>query len=307
MAEDRSLSLKQELLRASQRFNIQLTKTKGQCILIDDNIANFMVNKLDIQPGKDVILEIGPGFGVLTEKLILHANKVVCIEMDAKFCEYLKEKFKSAKNLEIIQGDALKIDFPSHTKLISNVPYQISGPLLEKMASQYDSKNMNPQQIILMLQNEFIDKMMSPPQAKNYGRLSVSSQLLFTLSKLKKVPHSVFFPEPAVESGIVELVPKHEILNIFRTPENLSIFLAFLSGIFPYKNKTVKNTIQLFLNHIESNPTNYNNDLISTFTPLLKDKSCSFLKIDSSKRLWQLSPQEIMELFIKIINIPEGN
>ena len=314
MTENREASLKRELLRVSEQFGIQLNKRKGQCILIDNNIAKFMVDKLGLIADSDSVLEIGPGFGVLTEKLLPRAKKVMAIEMDPKFCDYLGEKFKNAANFELIRGDAIKEQFPNHTMLISNVPYQISGPLIEKIALHNVNQNANqsinwnvnpttlvpyPRRIILMLQNEFIEKMTSIPHAKTYGRLSVLSQLFFTITKLKKVPPSVFYPEPAVDSGIVELVPNVDIIQKLGSGMETSHFLEFLSGIFPYKNKTVNNALHLFLGHLQSNPSNYSPEFLNKLTPYIQNTT-SFKIMDPTKRLWQLFPKDILELFLKI-------
>ena len=123
-------SHKEEILEVAGRQGITIRKNQGQCFLINEQVANFIIEKATLDRNNDNILEIGPGFGSLTEKLVNNANNVCAIELDHKLSLYLLEKFKDSKNFRLLNQDALKTVFPEHTKLISNVPYHISGPLI---------------------------------------------------------------------------------------------------------------------------------------------------------------------------------
>ena len=296
--EPRPQSFKKELISISRKYNIRLSKKTGQCVLIDKNIADYIIKEAELTKN-DIVFEIGPGFGFLTEKIIPKVANVIIIERDVKLADYLRDKFSDRFNIEVITGDALKFKFPEYTKLISNVPYHISGPLIQKIIL---SEQKKAGKIILMLQQEFIDRMRSEPKPKNYGRLSVISSLFFDIRYLKKIPPSVFYPRPSVQSGIIEIKPKEnqnipEILNDF---SNRSAFFEFLSGIFPYKNKTINKSLSIFFKNLERGSTNFSEIAMIRFSAgrarFESDKSES-LKDAGNRRLWSLKPEEIVSVF----------
>ena len=153
-----------------------------------------------------------------------------------------------------------------------------------------------------MLQQEFIDRMRSEPKPKNYGRLSVISSLFFDIRYLKKIPPSVFYPRPSVQSGIIEIKPKENqnipaILNDF---SNRTAFFEFLSGIFPYKNKTLNKSLSIFFKNLERGSTNFSEIAMLRFSAgqvrYESDKSVN-LKDAGKRRLWSLKPEEIVSVF----------
>lgn len=289
-------TLKEEIIQASNQLGIHLNKRSGQCILIDRNIANFIINSSKLEKDSDVIIEIGPGFGVLTESLLQNSKKVYAVENDPKFVTYLKKKLEKYNNLELINDDALKFEFPPHTKLISNVPYNISGPLIEKIIL---SKQKN-ELITLMLQHEFIQKLKSEPQAKDYGRLSVIGKTFLKIDYVKKVPPSVFYPQPSVDSGIVKITLNQNIPEYLRDETRQLEYFEFVSGIFPYKNKTVSNSIGLFFEKLIKYPQEFPTLSKKAFSK--QGKKIGEIVTDiigdtKQKRLWELSLKEIQDLF----------
>lgn len=293
-------TLKNEILRVSNSLGIKLDKKSGQCILIDDNLANFVVNSAELDKDVDIVLEIGPGFGVLTRKILKYAKKVIVIENDSKLSNYLTDKFSKADNISIIHGDAIKVNFPKNTKLISNVPYHISGPLIQKIIFSKEK----PKKIILMLQREFIEKMMASPQPKKYGRISVITKLFFDIKILKKVGTSVFYPKPLVQSGIIELNFKVAIDPILQDKNQRLLFFKFLSGIFPYKNKTLVKALSLFFENFQKNQKDYSKEMQKFLQTLeleeIKDFKNKMKSKYSSKRLWQIDANEILNIFSEL-------
>lgn len=294
--EDIQLTLKEEIIQASKDLGIVLNKKSGQCILIDRNLANFIINSSNLEKDSDVIIEIGPGFGVLTDLLLQNSKKVYAIENDPKFITYLRKKFEKYDNLELINADALKYEFPPHTKLISNVPYYISGPLIEKIILSKQKSEL----VLLMLQHEFIQKLRSEPQAKNYGRLSVIGKTFFKIDYLKNVPPSVFYPQPNVESGIVKITLNQNIPDYLRDETKLYEYFEFVSGIFPYKNKTVSNSIALFLEKLIKFPKEFpylSNKAFSKQGKKIGEIVTDIIGDTKQKRLWELTLKEIQDLF----------
>jgi 16S rRNA (adenine1518-N6/adenine1519-N6)-dimethyltransferase len=299
--EPRSQSFKKELISISRKYDIRLNKKAGQCVLIDKNIANYIITKAELTI-KDIVYEIGPGFGFLTEQIIPKVANIIIIEKDVKLSNYLTEKFSKDLNIEVVSGDALKFEFPEHTKLISNVPYHISGPLIQKIIL---SKQKKASKIILMLQQEFIDRMRSEPKPKNYGRLSVISSLFFDIQYLKKIPPTVFYPRPSVQSGIIEIKPKEQknIPAILIDFSNRTAFFEFLSGIFPYKNKLISKSLSIFFKNLKRGSTSFSEIAMLRFSAgqarFESDKSVS-LKNASNRRLWSLKPEEIVSIFSEL-------
>ncbi len=205
-------------------------KKLGQVFLINENIAKKQVKYANVNK-KDTVFEIGAGRGILTKYLIRKARKVIVIEKDRLLVEYLKNRFKDAKNLEVILGDALKVNFPKFNKVVSNIPYSISSKLLFKILS-YDFELG-----VLMFQKEFAEKMIAKPGMPNYGRLSVKFNMLAEGKILRFIHPRNFRPVPKVFSAIVLIEPKSK-----RILDN--DFGRFVDKVFCYRRKTLKNAFE---------------------------------------------------------------
>ncbi len=211
-----------------------------QYILIDDPVLHRIIAYAGLRES-DVVLEIGAGTGVLTEKLAERAERVIAIESDPSFVRLLYQHFKSTNNtnntnVEIVHGDALKIEFPRFNKIVSNLPYSISSQITFKLL-EYPFETA-----ILMYQYEFAKRMAASHGSKDYGRLSISVQYKTNVELLEIVPATAFSPEPSVRSAIVRLTtraPEYDVLNY-------EFFSKFLNAVFSQRRKKLRNSIKSF-------------------------------------------------------------
>jgi len=179
---------------------------RGQHILINPLIINAIVEKAGIRPS-DTVLEIGPGTGNLTVKLLEVAKKVIAFEIDPRMCNELQKRVQGkpyAHKLQVVKGDAIRNDFPFFNLCVANVPYAISSPLIFKLLQHKPA----PRCCVLMLQREFAMRMVAQPPSPFYGRLSTNCQLLAKVDHLMKVSAQSFKPPPKVESSVVRIEPK---------------------------------------------------------------------------------------------------
>lgn len=205
------------------------TQKLGQCFLNSASILNREARWLECT-GKTV-LEIGGGDGRLTRAVLEQGAARVCsVEKDSRFAQVLRERFANESQVEIIEGDFLELELPATDCVIGNVPYYISAPILFKLAT------MGWSQGLLMLQKEFVEKMVAKPNESNYGRLSVTAQLHFQMDYKQTVPRSMFSPRPKVDSAIVLLKPKGTKLT--QQQEDM------IRVLFQHKNQTVRNALQ---------------------------------------------------------------
>jgi 18S rRNA (adenine1779-N6/adenine1780-N6)-dimethyltransferase len=178
----------------------------GQHILRNPLVIAAIVEKAAVRP-TDVVVEIGPGTGNLTEKLLMAAKKVIVYEVDPRMVSELHKRFQNSplrSKLEIIRGNCLDHDFPHFDRCVANVPYAISSALVFKLLAKPTFKCA-----VLMFQREFALRVCAPPGSELYCRLSVNSQLLARCSHLMKVSKNSFTPPPKVESSVIRLDPKH--------------------------------------------------------------------------------------------------
>ena len=234
MTSDTSQSLSKITKSILNQHGITLNKNLGQNYLIDKNKRNQIVNFGEIDED-DIILEIGPGIGTLTIELAKKAKKVIAIEQDGNICKILTERLKNEKidNVELINDDALKTDFPKFNKIISNLPYQISSPITFKFLD-YDFDLA-----ILMYQKEFADRMNGEVGSKNYSRLSAMLYFKCNVDALTNVSSESFIPKPKIDSTVVKLTPKeNKIEDIdFETYSN------FTKALFQHRNKKIRNAL----------------------------------------------------------------
>ncbi|MEM3499157.1 MAG: 16S rRNA (adenine(1518)-N(6)/adenine(1519)-N(6))-dimethyltransferase RsmA [Candidatus Bilamarchaeaceae archaeon] len=206
-----------------------LKKRLGQYFLCNSAILEREVREANVQ--EKVVLEIGGGDGRLTEFIVkAGAKKIYVVEKDQRFVEILKNKFTNSKNVFVLAGDFLTIEIPKDVEvIIGNIPYYISSDIIFKL------KNKNIEHAILMVQKEFAEKMVARPKTKNYGRLSVTSQIFFDVKLLFKVSAHQFTPPPKVSSTVISLKPKGIYLN--EEEENL------IRKIYQQKNKKLRNVL----------------------------------------------------------------
>ena len=173
-------------------------KSKGQNFLIDDRVADRHIKFAGIEHG-DRVLEVGPGFGILTERLIDASDNVTVIEIDNKLADHTEQNFPEAK---LIRGDAMRVEFPKFDRFVSNLPYSISTPIIFKLL-EYDFKKA-----VVMVQKEFAERMTADVGSVDYSRLTVNLFYRADCKILETVPASRFDPKPKVDSALVEIVPR---------------------------------------------------------------------------------------------------
>jgi len=217
----------------------------GQNFLIDKQVAEREVAYADLNKN-DVVLEIGPGKGILTRLLARKAKKVIAIEIDARLVEKLENVLLG--NVAIIHADALKVDFttlPMFNKIVSNLPFQISSPITFKLLEYPFSK------AVLMYQKDFAERMVAHPGTKDYSRLSVMIYYRTRCRVLETVPKKCFSPAPKVDSSVVEVIPRN---NPPFTVLNEIFFFDIIKRLFAHRRKKIKNTIKEVYDNLEDIP-----------------------------------------------------
>ncbi len=174
-------------------------KSKGQNFLIDDRVADRIVNYGGITD-KDRVLEVGPGFGILTDRLVNMAGNLTCIELDVKLAQYIRTTYEG--RLDLIEGDAVKVPFPEFDVFVSNLPYSVSTPIIFKLLEQ-DFRTA-----VVMVQKEFADRMVADVGSPDYSRLTVNLFYHADCEIMEPVPASRFDPRPKVDSAVVKITPR---------------------------------------------------------------------------------------------------
>ena len=233
---------KKEVQDILNKLNVTPKRKLGQNFLIDNNIANKFIVESNLS-NDDKILEIGPGLGALTELLVRKAKKVYAVEIESQFCSFLSEKFSNCKNLEIIHGDILEIDLlPHHNKVISNIPYSITGPLLEKVFYK-----VRPAFGVLTVDKKIGERMFITKSHQNFSRISITLNSFMEPIKKYNISRNCFYPIPNVDLLMVILKPKKNLNDFLSNDKNIDYFLRFVAGIMPYKNKNLINALKFYL------------------------------------------------------------
>ncbi|HVE49582.1 MAG TPA: 16S rRNA (adenine(1518)-N(6)/adenine(1519)-N(6))-dimethyltransferase RsmA [Casimicrobiaceae bacterium] len=212
-------------------------KRFGQHFLADTHYVERIVAAIAPRAG-DRIVEIGPGLAALTQKLVERAGHVVAIEIDRDLAARLRERF-AADQLTLIEGDALDTDLAplgDSLRVVGNLPYNISSPLLFHLASQ----TATLRDIHVMLQREVVDRMVATPSISAYGRLSVMLQSRFAIERLFIVPAGAFRPPPKVESAVARLVPLDGRAQAIANDER---FAKVVAAAFSQRRKTLRNAL----------------------------------------------------------------
>ena len=222
-------------------------KRLGQNFLTDDEVIQDIIEYADISPD-DVIVEIGPGVGFVTEQLVKYAQKVIAVELDEEAIKELKKL--NAPNLEIIHNDILKTDLSELSekefKVVANIPYYITSPIIAHLLGEIDdlsNKNRSKiSEIILMVQEEVAYRMCADENspAKQYGLLTILSQFWADVEILRTVGRKSFYPSPKVNSAIVRLkVLKEPRLKL----SDYSHFKRTIKASFAQRRKNLKNCL----------------------------------------------------------------
>ena len=221
----------------------QPRKRFGQNFLVDHQIVNQIISTISPK-NDDSIVEIGPGKGAITFPLLEYLDHLSVIEIDRDLVSMLE--LEGQKKLTVHQSDALTFDFnqiPNKLRVIGNLPYNISSPLLFHLLDYRD-------QIVdmtFMLQKEVVDRIVAPPGNKTYGRLSVMMQAFYEVELMFVVPKESFEPQPKIESAILYLKTKEQPLVKNSKPLEEIVKLAFSQ-----RRKTLKNCLKTILNQSQT-------------------------------------------------------
>jgi len=218
---------------------IPAKKSLGQNFLVDENAAWKIIDAADIKPD-DTVVEIGPGHGVLTEKLAERAGRVIAIELDGRLYESLRREFAEKQNVEVVLADALKYDYEAigaGVKVVANLPYYISTPILSRLIKA----RTNIRLMVLMLQKEVAERITAQPGGKDYGYLSVMVQLYTEPRAMFDVSRESFKPVPKVDSSVVRLAVREAPAAACR---DYSLFERVVSASFSLRRKTLKNALK---------------------------------------------------------------
>ena len=262
-----------ETLKILNKQGIKLDKRKGQNYLIDNKVLSQIIQSAELSIN-DTVLEIGAGIGTLTIPLAKNAGKVIAIEQDRKIASILIKRLDklNISNVDVIVGDATKLNFPKFNKVVSNLPYKISSPITFKiLENKFDSA-------ILMYQLEFAERMIAKSGDSNYSRLSVMMHFYAEVEMLFNVSKDVFFPKPKISSAVIKLTPKNKV-------EFNELFLKVTRALFQHKRKKVRNALMDSFHEINDLDKNERKIIISKLDQNIMDKRVIMMEPDSILKL----------------------
>lgn len=235
-----------EAIKAEHNF--RLSKSLGQNFITDRGVIEDIISGCGAGP-EDLVIEIGPGIGVLTDAAAEAAAKVVAIEIDDKLIPILQKTLAHRDNVEIVHQDVLKTDingiiarereagsFTGDAVIIGNLPYYITTPIIMKLLEE----GVDAASITIMMQKEVADRIKAVPGSKAYGALSVAVQYHCGIEQVAAVPKEVFVPRPKVDSAVLKLTLRDE------KPVELvdeKTFFACVRGGFGQRRKTLLNSL----------------------------------------------------------------
>ena len=226
-----------------KKYNIKANKKLGQNFLIDDTVIEKIISSAEIEKN-DLIIEIGPGLGTLTSKLLEKARRVIAIELDERMIKILTDRFKLYNNFELINEDVLKVDLKKlifenaiaegKAKIVANLPYYITTPIIMKLLED----KLNIASITVMVQKEVADRMTAKPGDKLSGAITYSVNYYAEAKEIVLVGKESFIPSPEVDSKVIKLqirdVPP---VNI----EDDEVFFKVIRASFMQRRKTLIN------------------------------------------------------------------
>ena len=217
----------------------------GQNFLVDPEITQKIIDLANIQP-EDNVVEIGPGKGVLTQRLISIIRSLTVIELDPKLCREMESRFgKNNPTFRIIEGDAAKFDYSSIKsgfKVVSNLPYYAATHIMKKLI-HFGSRI---QTMTLMMQKEVVDRLTAKPGSKEYSSLSVFVQYYCKVERLLEIPNTAFSPKPKIDSSLFSLKPLSQPKVQVEDPQ---LFFKIINAAFFHKRKMLKNNLKSWEKH----------------------------------------------------------
>lgn len=230
-----------------KKYNIKANKSLGQNFLISQSVVETIISSAQIGEN-DLVIEIGPGLGTLTEFLLQKAKKVICIELDKNMVKILNERFFLYKNLEIINEDVLKLDLAKiikdekeknnikNVKVVANLPYYITTPIVMKLLEE----KLDIESITIMIQKEVADRLIENPGGKNSGAITYTVNYYAEPEGIIEVPNNSFIPEPEVTSKVLKLSIRKEPKVDVKNPE---IMFKIIKSAFLQRRKTLLNAL----------------------------------------------------------------
>lgn len=235
------------------KYKIQANKSLGQNFLVNDNVIDEIIRSSNIDK-QDLIIEIGPGLGVLTNRLLQESNNVIAVELDKRMVNILKDRFaqnindKAESKLEIINEDILKINLNQliaekrknqeikQVKIVANLPYYISTPIIMKLLEN----RLDIDEIIVMVQQEVAERLIAKTGTRLAGAITYAVEYYSEATSVIKVPKESFVPSPKVESEVIKLkVRKNEKIHV----ENEKLLFNIISKSFMQRRKTLSNAL----------------------------------------------------------------
>lgn len=229
------------------KYGIHANKSLGQNFLINNEVVSTIIESANIS-NKDLVIEIGPGLGTLTSRLLEKAGKVICVELDDRMISILEDRFKLYDNFELIHNDVLKVDLNKiieenlensnlkTAKIVANLPYYITTPIIMKLLEE----KLNIETITVMIQKEVADRLVALPGTKNAGAITYSVYYYADAIKIIDVEKNSFIPEPNVTSTVIQLkIRKESLLQV----ENEELMFKIIKQAFMQRRKTLVNAL----------------------------------------------------------------
>lgn len=237
----------QNTMNIIKKYQLHFQKKYGQNFLIDTHVIEKIMRAADIKK-EDTVLEVGPGIGTMTQYLCESADHVIAVEIDRHLIPVLSETLSAYGNVNVIQGDILKLDLEEmlkdkeNIKVVANLPYYITTPVIMKLfESGFKKDSMLIKSITVMVQKEVAERMKALPGTKDYGALSLAVNYYSEPYLAANVPANCFIPRPAVDSAVIRL-SRHETPQVsVRNPRHM---FQLIRASFNQRRKTLANGIK---------------------------------------------------------------
>lgn len=266
------IASKPYVIKKMEEDNLYPQKRYGQNFLISDAVAEQIVSSLHLCE-EDIVMEIGPGLGAISEKMVSRAKEVYLYDIDSRMVQHLQKTFHLFSNVHVIEKDVLTL-FPKENqtyKIVGNLPYYITTPILEHMFLSFSFTCFT-----FMVQEEVEERLFAKTGCKKYGPLSILISLFYEAKKVTKVSRKHFYPEPHVDSVVWTVSLKEEY-------QNRKAFYRFLKAVFHMRRKNILNNLTAYVGSKE------------------KANQClENLSIETRKRPEQILPIEYVRLFEEV-------
>ena len=231
-----------------KKYKIKANKGLGQNFLIDDSVLEDIVSGSEIEEN-DLIIEIGPGLGSLTKLLLEKARKVICVELDKKMVKILHDRFVAYSNLELINDDILRLNLDElikqerekdekikNVKIVANLPYYITTPIIMKLIEN----NLDIESITVMIQKEVAERLIAIPGNKETGAITYTVYYYCESKKIREVEKNCFIPEPEVTSEVIKLnLRKGNFVNV----KDKKVMFNIIKSAYMQRRKTLINSL----------------------------------------------------------------